>query len=167
MPADAEGPCGSLSPPTMPGFLAACALILTLHLQERQSSVLGPAFLVSPSPTLPPLPSCVCTDSELTLGLGPVSTGNQHRAHDHTSLGVGGHWASPSLSRGASSPWHQLEGRVSHPNHCSWVTSPAHPGLAVPSLATDGMRADSVPFNAHVEPRRLLGHLHLHWRRHR
>lgn len=100
---------------------------LVLHLQERQTV---PSFWVQLSSSLPflnlslhpPHPHpCVCTDSELTLGPGPVSTGNQCIAHAHRSTGVEGHWGFPILSLGASSPWHQLEGRMSHPNHCLWA----------------------------------------------
>ena len=75
------------------------------------------------SPSLPstPPPTRVSTDSELTLGRGPVSTGNQRIAHAHTSTGVEDHWGFLILSLGPSSPWHQLEGRMSHPNHCLWA----------------------------------------------
>lgn len=94
---------------------------LVLHLQERQTvpsfgSGFPSLFL---SLTSPPTPHPrVCADSELTtLGLGPVSTGNQRIAHAHTGMGVGDHRGFLIPSLGASSPWQQLEGRVSHPNH--------------------------------------------------
>lgn len=100
---------------------------LVLHLQERQTvpsfgSGFPRLFLSLTSLSIHPTPyPCVCTDSELTLGRGPVSTGNQRIAHAHTSTGVEDHWGFPILSLGPSSPWHQLEGRMSHPNHCLWA----------------------------------------------
>lgn len=51
--------------------------------KDKQSSVLGRLPVSSSShPHL-------CLHSELTLGLRPVSTGNQHRAHAHAGLGWG------------------------------------------------------------------------------
>lgn len=108
--------------------------------QERQTvPSFGSGFLVSflllTSLSIYPTPDPCLYRQELTLGRGPVSTGNQHstRSHKH---GVEDHWGFLILSLGPSSSWHQPEGRMSHPNHGSGLLSLKLPGLSCKFLCS-------------------------------
>lgn len=107
----------------------------------------GPPHLL-PSPAAPPVPACVCTDGELTLGPSPVSVEPAHSAWQGGG-GGGGRWGFPVLPEGA--PQASAMGRMSHPNHWSGLTSPMLSPACLGVLSHGQCVSWLYPFNAHTQ----------------